>query len=480
MKKIFLSLIALVATVGMLNAQRTWAYGLDLETKDGGPNVYTFSFTATTDAVAANLVFLNADGTEVGKVAVPVAKGKNTVELAASQIPGTGELNWAVELTGAAIETATTLTDASDKYYYYLPQDVEVNNNPESDYFGTIYVAEPYAGASDGASAHSQTQKIGIYVYDAALNLENYAQGYVPSNVTVKAADKHNTLHRLVVHPLTDEVVFTQSVGAYVWAANPANLNAEAVNLVAGLGIGVANSVCFDENGVMYVFDASTTGGGTLYKVIDGVATAVVSIPAVVNGRNSLAADGHGGVWIGQNRGQMDTYNYLTHVNAAGKIDYEVNANSADEIKAMFAVNMNRGHIAYDAQRDVLAIGGGGKVTLLNAVYDENGIPTLTKWTETPMFNSEKPAWNVDGIAFDYAGDLYVVCASNERFYKYALPTATNTCTTPAKKSLTVVGNGSAVENVSVSNKAQKIVRNGQVLIVRDGQFFNLLGQEVK
>ena len=115
MKKIFLSLIALVATVGMLNAQRTWAYGLDLETKDGGPNVYTFSFTATTDAVAANLVFLNADGTEVGKVAVPVAKGKNTVELAASQIPGTGELNWAVELTGAAIETATTLTDASDK-----------------------------------------------------------------------------------------------------------------------------------------------------------------------------------------------------------------------------------------------------------------------------------------------------------------------------------------------------------------------------
>ena len=176
----------------------------------------------------------------------------------------------------------------------------------------------------------------------------------------------------------------------------------------------------------------------------------------------------------------MDTYNYLTHVNAAGKIDYEVNANSADEIKAMFAVNMNRGHIAYDAQRDVLAIGGGGKVTLLNAVYDENGTPTLTKWTETPMFNSEKPAWNVDGIAFDYAGDLYVVCASNERFYKYALPTATNTCTTPAKKSLTVVGNGSAVENVSVSNKAQKIVRNGQVLIVRDGQFFNLLGQEVE
>lgn len=477
MKKIFLSLVALVATVGMLNAQRTWAYDLNLEANDGS---YKFVFTASTDATAANLVFLNADGTEAGKVAVPVVKGENAVELTVAQIPGTGVLNWAVELTGAAIDVATVLTDDSDKYYYYLPQDVEVNNNPESDYFGTIYVAEPYAGASDGASAHSQTQKIGIYVYDAELNLENYAQGYVPSNVTVKAADKHNTLHRLVVHPVTSEVVFTQSVGAYVWAANPANLNAEAVNLVEGSDIAIANSVCFDENGVMYVFDAATTGGGTLYKVVDGVATAIVSVPAVVNGRNSLAADGHGGVWIGQNRGQLDAYNYLTHVNAAGQIDYEVNANSADEIKAMFAENMNRGHIAYDAQRDVLAIGGGGKVTLLNAVYDENGTPTLTKWTETPMFNSEKPAWNVDGIAFDYAGDLYVVCASNERFYKYALPTATNTCTTPAKKSLTITKEGTGVENVTTGANTVKMVRNGQLVIVRGDKTFNALGQEVK
>ena len=477
MKKFFLSFVALVAMVGMLNAQRTWAYDLNLEANDGS---YKFVFTASTDATAANLVFLNADGTEAGKVAVSVVKGENAVELTAAQIPGTGVLNWAVELTGAAIDVATVLTDASDKYYYYLPQDVEVNNNPESDYFGTIYVAEPYAGASDGASAHSQTQKIGIYVYDAELNLENYAQGYVPSNVTVKAADKHNTLHRLVVHPLTSEVVFTQSVGAYVWAANPANLNAEAVNLIEGSDIAIANSVCFDENGVMYVFDAATTGGGTLYKVVDGVATAIVSVPAVVNGRNSLAADGHGGVWIGQNRGQLDAYNYLTHVNAAGQIDYEVNAKSADEIKAMFAENMNRGHIAYDAQRDVLAIGGGGKVTLLNAVYDENGTPTLTSWVETPMFNPDKPGWNVDGIAFDYAGDLYVVCASNERFYKYALPTATNTCTTPAKKSLTITKEGTGVENVTTGANTVKMVRNGQLVIIRDGKTFNALGQEVK
>ena len=123
-------MVALVATVGMLNAQRTWAYDLNLEANAGS---YKFVFTASTDATAANLLFLNADCTEAGKVAVSVVKGENAVELTAAQIPGTGVLNWAVELIGAAIDVATVLTDASDKYYYYLPQDVEVNNNPESD-----------------------------------------------------------------------------------------------------------------------------------------------------------------------------------------------------------------------------------------------------------------------------------------------------------------------------------------------------------
>ena len=408
---------------------RAWAYDLALAVEG---EQYTFSFKATTAALAT-LILTDVEGTELATIDLGLAEaGDNVAVLAASELPAGQTLNWSVKLEAGAIAEVVVLTDASDKYYYYLAQDIEVNTNPESEYFGTIYVAEPYAGASDGASEHSKTQSIGIYAYDVELNLANYAQGYVPSNVTVNAADKHNTLHRLAIHPLTDEVVFTQSVGAYVWAANPADLTAEATNLAEGTGIAKTNSVCFDENGVMYVFDASTDGGGTLYKVEDGVATAVVSIPAVVNDRNSLAADGHGGVWIGQNRSQMDAYNYLTHVNAAGEIDYEVNVNSAEEVKAMFAANMNRGHIAYDAQRDVLAIGGGGKVTLLNATYDENGAPTLTKWTETPMFNAEKPAWNVDGIAFDYAGDLYVVCASNERFYKYALPTDNNVCTTPA------------------------------------------------
>ena len=42
---------------------------------------------------------------------------------------------------------------------------------------------------------------------------------------------------------------------------------------------------------------------------------------------------------------------------------------------------------------------------------------------------------HIDGLAFDYAGDLYVVNSGTERFYKYVLPTDNNTCTVPAPES---------------------------------------------
>ena len=41
-------------------------------------------------------------------------------------------------------------------------------------------------------------------------------------------------------------------------------------------------------------------------------------------------------------------------------------------------------------------------------------------------------------------------------------------------------GTASSVDNVAVKVGAQKVIRNGQVLIIRDGKTFNMLGQEVK
>mgnify|MGYP003321089050 CR=1 FL=1 len=92
-----------------------------------------------------------------------------------------------------------------------------------------MYVLETYKGAGDGASAHSKTQSQGIYVYDPMLNLENYAEGYLPSNVTLNtaAAGKlYRELHRMDINPVKDELAFVQSTAVKVWLAKLDDLNA--------------------------------------------------------------------------------------------------------------------------------------------------------------------------------------------------------------------------------------------------------------
>lgn len=478
MRKFILSILTLVAIVGTMSAQRVWAYGLKMESS---VDTYTFSFVATNDVTSANLVFVNANGVEQGKVALEgVVAGKNTFTLTVDQIPGSGLLNWAVELSGAAIEEFVDLTaDAADKYYFYLPQGVAVNNNPESEYFGTIYVAEPYPGAGDGLSAHSKTQTAGIYVFDPALNIENYAAGYVPSNVTLDASKyKYQTLHRIAVHPKTSDVVFVQSMDAFVWSVEASKLasGAEAVNLIANTSIWYADSHCFDADGTLYVYDAmATDAGGAIYKVVDGVDEMLVSSANWANGRSALASDGRGGIWFTQNRAQLDKYDMLAHVNAKGEIDFAANVNASDDVKAMMPKNTERGQLAYNAKEDVLALGGeSGMVWFYSVAYDEAGTPTLTLLEKVALGTSK----NVDGLAFDYAGDLLALSASIERFYKLAVPTNNNTCTTPAPKAQVIEKEETAVQMVTTAEQTpRKVMMDGQMYIVRGGKTYTALGQ---
>lgn len=480
MKKIFISFLALVAIVGVANAQRTWAYDLNSTSEGDG---YTFEFKSTTAATAANLVLIDVNGEVVSKVALQnVVAGKNTATLTLAQIHKDA-LNWAVELTGEAIAELTEVTDVNRGIYnFYLPQDVAVDNNPESDYFGRIYVAEATDGADDGGSERADTQKRGIFVYDQELNELNPTTnvGILPSNVTLTDQSRQ-ALHRMSINPVNNHVAFCYNVegASAVWSMDPANLGGDAVNLIEGLAITKANALCFDEEGTLYVMDnANTSDGGKIVKVVNGELVTIAQNGIWGVQDLSLVSDGRGGLWIAQNRWAVDDYAVLSHVNAAGVIDYSVVAGSADA--GMFPNDANasyRGQCAYNAAEDVLAFGGNKVVTLFKVTYDaDTGVPALEKLHVTPTLGS-----NIDGVAFDYAGDLYALSASSERFYKFAVPTTNNTFTTPAKSSLVISGGtATSVDNVAISVDAQKIVRNGQVLIIRDGKTFNMLGQEVK
>lgn len=446
MKKLTLFLVAIFAMVNVANAQRAWAYDLELT-----PSVdsYTFAFKAVT-AGDATLVFYK-DGIEAAILDLgSVSAGDNTVTKTSEELLGaiqqSGDFTWGVKMSAGAIALngnyTKEVTDGSKSIYkFYLPQGVVVDNNPESETFGTFFIAAATDGQTDGSSERADGQKRGVFVYDQTLSELNPTSnvGIIPSNVTLSDASRQ-AMHRIAVNPVNNQVAFAYNVSGSpaVWSVPANNPAGEATNLIAGTEITMPNSICFDENGALYVMDnANATTGGTLYKVVDGIATKIAQNTTWQNIDNSLAYDGRGGLWIAQSHdgNTWPSYEILSHVNSVGVIDWK----SSDYKTSSLFSNGNsagfskRGQCAYSPKDDLLAFGGNKRCHIFQVTYDTNGVPSLgtTYKYRTPFLS----ATNVDGLAFDYAGDLYLMSASAERFYKYAIPTTDNTCTVPAKKS---------------------------------------------
>lgn len=458
MKKLFLSLLALVAMVVTANAQRAWAYDLSLTSESES---YTFTFKATT-AATATLILSDEEGNNVGTLDLgAVVAGSNTFTYTTDQLPKAGKMNWAVKLAGEAIAAGTELElVGSDDFYNMMG--VVVDNNPESHHFSKIYIQQSYEYPGSGNTAdRNKTQTSGIYVYDQGLNeLNNPVNTGIVPNVpeAYKATFGANrdAMKRLAINPITGQLAFCHNISGLgsVWAMNRDDMTAAATNLIDGItAFNKPNSLCFDEDGTLFVLAdggySSTLGSlGTIYKIVDGTATAFSTFK-YANGENAIASDGKGGLWVAQQRNNLDGFSAYTHHKADGEVDYTVTNNSSDEVKSLFqhtAEYMSkRGAIAYDVKRDILAVGGDKKAILFSVAYDATtGAPTLTKLLATPTIGT-----NIDGIAFDYAGDVYVVSSSSEKFYKFEVPTETNVCTTPAPKAQVLINTDQTVYAVT-------------------------------
>lgn len=427
--------------------QRIWAFDLKQKPTMTG---YQFTFKSVTNGVGS-LILKDEQGDVLESVNLPsVNKGENTYTVPYDEMPETtDDLSWEITLAAGAVQNVADVTPNGIEEYYF-PQGVASNNNPESEHFGKIYMLDAYGKENTSRL----TEEAGIYVYDALLQLENdFQKSYLPSNVNVKdvAEDyKYRILHRVAVNPKTDDVAFVQSKTHHLWIANPDNLNADATNIGQNT---YASSLCYDADGTLYIFGYEApkdvvghTTKAIIYKKVgnnERQEFATIDVWESLNDRNSMASDGRGGLWVvSKFAGNGNQYGEFFHVNQEGEVDFRIKTDgthltapkltSLDNIPKKFY----RGQVAYDAQRNILALGGDEKVTLFNVTYDNNtGAPTLTYWTATPQLHLDDNTVAIDGIAFDYAGDLIVVSATMGLLYKYSLPTDNNVCTTPASTS---------------------------------------------
>ena len=427
----------------------------DLTLVDNGDS-YTFSYKTNVYAQSGNLVILKEDGKTIEKtftLPTPIVKNKtHQITIAKTDLPERLGMNWGIELTGKSVPKYSYLQEVSDQtreiYDFYNMMGVLVDNNPESDYFGKIYIQATLTGKSDGATARADAQKAGLFIYNQWLDELNPTsnvgiQPSLPSGYSIGSANQFN---RLAIDPTTNNITYCYAVSGKpaVFSMDRANLTGTPTNLLEGQK-GITRSVahCFDADGNLYVMDLP--GEGQIFKIDkEGNKTTFGELTSKYVAVNmALASDGRGGLWVAQNRGQIDGYYQLVHYNKSGIIDYSVyddlktyNANNGTPGTSStgFTGNSTRGALAYDVERQVLAQGRNGSVILFDVTYNASGVPTLTQQSVTASIAHN----NIDGLAFDYAGDLYVVNSGKEKFYKFTIPTNNNTCLVPAKKSLTL------------------------------------------
>ena len=434
MKKLFSSLLVLFAAVSLYAADlNIYASGLKASQVDNMCNVeYILNAPATT----LELMLYTDDITSAMSMAVTdpeaLTKGAHTLQVTLPQDVPAGVYHWAMKVTGGETQFADVL-NGDGMYNYYLPQDVAVDNNFNSPFFGRVYVSESYDGASDGMSDATKLQTRGIYMYNADMTFVNgdsmALTGYDGGMGGNRSA--RNAVKRIAIDNGYVYIASRDEETKGIWRMDPANPTDPFVQVLS-----VAESVdaiAIADNSV-YTLEGIGVGMGTMnkYALSEAMGNPVVfgqdTIIHFASYDCDAAPDGRGGFWMAQNRWNKDTYPCLVHVNSLCVRDYLIDKDNNGDLLTQGHNASYRGVVAVSHDGSMVAMGSDKSAVVFSVVYDEStGVPTLTRIMATPQFGS-----NIDGLAFDVANNLYVASASTERLYAFPIPKVANEFITPA------------------------------------------------
>jgi len=490
------------------------------------------TFTYTLNAPASEVVISVSNGDVFTITAgVGLSKGVNTVTKQLSDGTVAGTYTWTVTAT-AANNNAMALTainnSVEQRFRFYYPMGLTVDNSFDSPYFGTIYVSEatgssPIEGSGYfGAGIRGNTGD-GIYAFDPLLDPlndtphtggiswtsspypEDYTKGWgspwrlsVNDAGMVYVADCSKDNSGVYIMDPGNPKSFTPAL---------ANTGRNTEGLVAGVhgrvgGIWVEGS---GSNTTLYTIDDNYLPSGhpnnqymtsgMLFKYEIGETVPYAGTPTVIYSNNytgdkiataqlTLASDRRGGWWIYQTRTVADNAEVpaLMHIPAGGNT---CNYRSTDQnLFSGIAAASRRGAMATNKAGTLLAVGSDAKVKLYSVTYTGE-TPSLTLKAESGTLN------HIDGIAFDIADNIYAVSAPIEQFYCFPAPkgsgsasTGENTSATSAPASQKIVFSGTSI-NVPAVEKIGVVCLGNQITIISNSpilsaKLFDLQGRTIK
>lgn len=492
-------------TANFQAAANTFAYALKSELNAAGTEL-AISYTLNNDAKAVRVIIMNGEEIEKTVECAGITKGIHEETIDVTALTKKVKLTWKVEVEDFA---TAEVAEFGTTYSFYHPSAVDIDLNPESENFGRILCNEAMQVVTTKIGYHSSQFGAGIYAFTPDFepikngDKDGFNGGNTFTNTTAQGKTAYAPRR---IRIAKDGRIFATSLntnGTYLWEINSANLD-EWTPVITGTPNDLAELVDaegnfiaapnagFDvrgegENLQLLMLSSNTKGFDYVaagYKCAEynlGTATtwAVAPSKVIFDGKYGVSNtgvqvqyDAEGGVWFSQYRATpKEAEPALKHFNAAGEEDYTDITTVA-----------RGGGFRFNHDFTKVVIADNGKKAAIYAVSkDADGKPVLTKEMEVSMTT---PGNNLNDFAWDYANNLYVVSNSNEKFVGYALPHAADTkVATPAasKYAFTIDGTGTYVDNTEANaTVTEKIIRNGQVLIIRDGKTYNMMGQIVE
>ncbi len=448
MKKITLFFVAMLFSALSFAELNPYAYGLS-SSLSADQTTLTVNYSLNATATSVNVVILNGETVEktVDCTSLGLTKGSYTTTIPTDELPKTTSLTWKVVVKGAAV-TSVAIHDV--KYNAYHPSGIDIDNNPESPYFGRILCTEAMHGVkgktrTDGLTGTNvknylgTTLGAGIYEFDPAFT---FVKGYTGGKTFVTTSN-HFAPRRIRISK--DGRIFAtaqDNSGEYLWEINPENLNSwtsvfqgtkSDFTLKDGSGKFIAGTNSgFDvrgtgENLQLLMLSANKPGAQVatfkLHEYNLGDATSWSSVPtrelsgcqlhsSMITNQSQVQYDNEGGYWITywvNNTASSNIYGGIAHFKKDGTSDFskhKINMRNAgfrfnhDFTKVIIATNDVTGASKIYKQATVYAVS-----------KDANGVPVLTKETTIDMTTVGN---NLNDFAWDYADNIYVVGNSSE------------------------------------------------------------------
>ncbi|MBR3647780.1 MAG: Ig-like domain-containing protein [Paludibacteraceae bacterium] len=467
MKKLFLSALALLASVCLYATDlNIYASGLNA-TQPNGTESVTIQYVLNAPATAVSVKLYHGND---APIVIPItdntkwAKGQNTVEIDLSAVPA-NTYTWAIEASAASRATSQSVSITQVAINNTQSRGMTIDDNPESPYFGTIYIANKestgkivsvspdFASVNDivtgkwtsGQNSSPMRLAIGedglLYVGDASDK---------NPNITIIDRAATNTTS-LVFGGTAESTGLTKNGNISIHGSIPG---------LCVLGEGA--------NRVLYTVDEDLLTGskkaiyayniGELESVWTQAPSRVVfSNPdgKISNWNQNLFADGHGGFWISQNR-WTDTPDLpcLGHVNSNGVMDWF----STGEITPSAAYSSSFAALFVNHDKSLIVTNTRGASQIWEPVFGEgysvSGLThkaTIATGVSTDNYNViMDPAQNVYVL-----GDncLVGVATASENVYE-----------TPARTVNTIVSTGNVKQVTGVSLESTASVELGKTM----------------